>query len=279
MDETPNLKLPYILPSQAQKHVTHNEALRLLDAVVNLSVKSRTLTAPPVTPSAGARYIVASPATGAWSGKNGMMASFIDDGWLFIQPATGWQAYIEGEAKLLVFDGAQWNPTGGGVPDTLSISMLGIQATADTVNRFAVSSAASLFNNAGAGHQIKLNKQAATDTASLLFQTSWTGYAEMGLNGSSNFSIKVSDDLGIWRQAMYVDRATGNVAIGANAPMTRLDVDGPIRPASFSKINLPQASNQGTGAMVYVTDASAGAQLAYSDGTSWRSVRTGVAIS
>ncbi|MBA8841896.1 hypothetical protein FHW03_005249 [Ochrobactrum sp. RH2CCR150] len=41
----------------------------------------------------------------------------------------------------------------------------------DTVNRFAVSSTASLFNNAGAGHQIKLNKQAATDTASLVFQT------------------------------------------------------------------------------------------------------------
>ncbi len=279
MDETPNLKLPYILPSQAQKHVTHNEALRLLDAVVNLSVKSRTLTVPPTTPSAGARYIVASSATGAWSGKEGAIASFIDDGWLFIQPATGWQAYIEAEAKLLVFDGASWNPTSGSVPDTLSVSMLGIQATADTVNRFAVSSAASLFNNAGAGHQIKLNKQAATDTASLLFQTGWTGYAEMGLNGSSDFSIKVSDDLGQWRQAMYVDRATGNVAIGTNTPVTRLDVDGPIRPASYSKINLPQASNQGTGAMVYVTDASAGAQLAYSDGTAWRSVRTGVAIS
>ncbi len=41
MDQTPNLKMPYILPSQAQKHVTHNEALRLLDAVVHLSVKSR----------------------------------------------------------------------------------------------------------------------------------------------------------------------------------------------------------------------------------------------
>ncbi|MDH7784875.1 hypothetical protein QBD01_000875 [Ochrobactrum sp. 19YEA23] len=74
MDETPNLKLPYILPSQAQKHVTHNEALRLLDAVVNLSVKSRKHTAPPVMPSAGVRYIVVSPATGAWSGKNGMIA-------------------------------------------------------------------------------------------------------------------------------------------------------------------------------------------------------------
>ncbi len=41
MDQTPNLKMTYILPSQAQKHVTHNEALRLLDAVVHLSVKSR----------------------------------------------------------------------------------------------------------------------------------------------------------------------------------------------------------------------------------------------
>lgn len=30
MDQTPNLKMPYILPSQAQKDVTHNEALRLL---------------------------------------------------------------------------------------------------------------------------------------------------------------------------------------------------------------------------------------------------------
>ena len=29
-DITPNLALPFILPSQAQKHVTHNEALQQL---------------------------------------------------------------------------------------------------------------------------------------------------------------------------------------------------------------------------------------------------------
>lgn len=114
MDDSPNLKLPYILPSQAQKHVTHNEALRLRDTVVNLGVKSRTTTGAPVVPAAGDRYIFASPATGTWSGKNGMVASFIDDGWLFIQPASGWQAYVEAEAQLLVFDGTDWNPTGGG---------------------------------------------------------------------------------------------------------------------------------------------------------------------
>ncbi len=55
---------------------------------------------------------------------------------------------------------------------------------------------ASLFNNAGAGHQGKVNKQAVSDTASLLYQTNWTGFAEMGLNGSNDFSMKVSSDTG-----------------------------------------------------------------------------------
>jgi hypothetical protein len=34
MDQTENLKIPYILPSQAQKHVTHNEAIKAIDAIV-----------------------------------------------------------------------------------------------------------------------------------------------------------------------------------------------------------------------------------------------------
>ncbi len=71
MDQTPNLKLPYILPSQAQKHVTHNEALRLLDAVAHLSVRSRSRTDAPETPAGGDRYLAAAPALGNWAGKEG----------------------------------------------------------------------------------------------------------------------------------------------------------------------------------------------------------------
>ena len=152
MDQTPNLKLPYILPSQAQKHVTHKEALRLLDAVVHLSVRSRTRTDAPEIPAGGDRYLVAAPASGNWTGKEGTIACFIDGGWLFVTPAIGWQAYVEDEAQLLVFDGALWKGVSS-VPDSLSLTMLGVQATADAVNRLAVSSDASLFNNAGAGHQ------------------------------------------------------------------------------------------------------------------------------
>ena len=67
-DTTTNLLLPYILAAQAQKHVTHNEALRLLDGLVQLSVLDRDLTAPPGSPADGDRYIVASGATGDWAG-------------------------------------------------------------------------------------------------------------------------------------------------------------------------------------------------------------------
>lgn len=45
-EQTARLRLPYILPSQAQKHVTHNEALQRLDAIVQLVVKD-VVAAPP----------------------------------------------------------------------------------------------------------------------------------------------------------------------------------------------------------------------------------------
>ncbi|MFD1197685.1 DUF2793 domain-containing protein [Brucella gallinifaecis] len=274
MDQTPNLKLPYIMPSQAQKHVTHNEAIRLLDAVVHLSVKSRLNTDAPASPISGERYIVAAPAGGIWSGKDGMVAFFVDDGWSFISVGKGWLAFVEDEDQLLIYNGTSWQNTAS-VPDSLTLSMLGVQTDADEINRFAVSSEASLFNNAGAGHQVKINKNAVTDTASLLFQTAWSGHAEMGLSGDNNFRIKVGDDAGNWREAMKIDHATGNVAVGQIWPSTRLHVDGPIRLASFTVAALPLASQPGPGAMVFVSNATGGAQMAYSDGVAWRSFRNG----
>ncbi len=67
-DTSTHLLLPYLLAAQAQKHVTVNEALRLLDGLVQLAVLDRHLTTPPASPADGDRYIVASGATGAWAG-------------------------------------------------------------------------------------------------------------------------------------------------------------------------------------------------------------------
>ncbi len=93
----------------------------------------------------------------------------------------------------------------------LDPATLGINATADTTNRLAVASPASLFNHDGAGHQVKVNKNAATDTASFLFQDGFSGRAEIGLAGDDDFHFKVSSDGSTWHDGIKIDRTTGRV--------------------------------------------------------------------
>lgn len=58
-EESARLRIPYLAASQAQKHVTHNEALTLLDTLVQASVIDKDLTTPPISPAEGDCYIVA----------------------------------------------------------------------------------------------------------------------------------------------------------------------------------------------------------------------------
>ena len=107
-DATTHLLLPYILAAQAQKHINHNEALRILDGLVQLSVLDRDLTSPPGSPTDGDRYIVASGATGDWAGWDLNVALWTDGAWLRLPPRNGWRAWVEDEGLLLVYDGASW---------------------------------------------------------------------------------------------------------------------------------------------------------------------------
>ena len=210
-DITPNLALPYIMPAQAQKHVTHNEAIRFLDALVQLSVVTMSLTAPPDAADNGARYIVGTDATGDWAGQDGSVAAFQDGAWAFYPPRIGWIAWVADDGALMAWNGTAWDRAGGG---TNPVDLVGVNATADTINRLALSSAASLFNHDGAGHQLKINKAEPTDTASLLFQTGFSGRAEMGTTGDDRFHIKVSDDGSTWQSAIAAS-STG-VALSGN---------------------------------------------------------------
>jgi hypothetical protein len=212
MNETPNLNLPFIMPAQAQKHVTHNEAIRALDAVVQLAVLDRDLAAPPAVPTEGQRYIVATSPTGPWAGRTGQIAAWQDGAWSFFQPKEGWLAWVGDEDKVCAFDGSGWvlAGSGGSVNPT---PLVGVDTTADASNRLAVASPASLFTHAGAGHQLKINKAAAADTASQLFQTNFSGRAELGLMGDDNFRFKVSPDGAAWTEAILIDKATGLVTL------------------------------------------------------------------
>ncbi len=89
MDTTPNLQLPYIMAAQAQKHVTHNEAIRALDALVQIAVADKDLSVPPGSPVDGVRYIVAAVPTGAWARQAGRLTAFQDGAWAFFAPLEG----------------------------------------------------------------------------------------------------------------------------------------------------------------------------------------------
>lgn len=116
MSDTTHLSLPFLEAAQAQKHVTVNEALRRLDALVHLSVLDTTLTTPPATPDEGERYIVGADATGAWDDEDGHIAQWSDGAWMFLVPQVGWRAFDESDGSFRVFTGAGWvaEPAGSG---------------------------------------------------------------------------------------------------------------------------------------------------------------------
>lgn len=251
MANSPNLTLPYLEAAQAQKHVTHNEALRALDAVVMLAVLGRDLATPPGSPSEGNRYLVASGATGTWSGRDGSIAAWQDGAWSFHGPQEGWRVWIADEDILLVFDGASW--TGAA---TQNAALIGVNTSADSTNKLAVSSSAVLFNHAGGNVQVKLNKSGDGDTASLLLQSGYSGRAEIGLIGDNDFAFKTSAD-----GSAFV---TGLTLVAAANGVPKLP--------SFTVSGLPAASTAGAGALAFVTDETGGAVLAFSEGTNWRRV-------
>jgi Protein of unknown function (DUF2793) len=203
-----NLNLPYIAPAQAQKHVTHNEALRALDAIVQLSLVSKFQTTPPVTPIEGSRYFVAAPATNEWAGQDGLLAAYQDGAWGFYTPQIGWQAWVEDESVLQIWDGAAWQAPSP-APNHQNMQYVGINTTADTTNRLSVSSPSTLLNHAGNGHQLKLNKNLNADTASVLYQSGFSGRAEIGLTGDDDFHFKVSPDGSAWNEGLTLDKSTG----------------------------------------------------------------------
>jgi hypothetical protein len=111
MSNTSNLVLPYLAAGQAQKHVTLNESLRRLDAIIQLAVISATAAAEPVSPADGAVWILPAGSTGDhWAAfAAGSLAYYRDGAWAEILPREGWLAFVKDSGTLLIFDGSAWS--------------------------------------------------------------------------------------------------------------------------------------------------------------------------
>ena len=203
------LGLPMIAPSQAQKHVTHNEALQQLDGLVQLVLEERDAEVPPTVPANGAIWAVGPSPTGAWAGNAGKLAQWSDPAWHFIDPQEGWRAWDKARGAAVAHVDGTWQEV---APRLQSVDGVGIGADWDPVNRLTIASPATLLSHDGAGHQMKINKAGEAQTASLLYQSDWTGHAEMGLTGDNSFHVKVSQDGTNWTEALVIDAASGHAA-------------------------------------------------------------------
>ena len=238
MPTTSNLKLPLIAPAQAQKHVTHNEALTALDALIFLAVSSRRRTSPPASPADGERHLIAAAATGSWLGRDKNLAVFLDGGWRYYAPQAGWMARILDERIVLSFDGVDWVDlvNAGGLSSLQNLTRLGVGTTADASNELAFKgnnllvSAKSTSEGGSGDVRAKINKLATANTASLLFQNGYSARAEIGLIGDDDLVLKLSADGNTWVEAFRA-RAMGGQLSVSNATadthaLNRITADG-----------------------------------------------------
>lgn len=211
MTDTARLGLPLLAPEQAQKHLTHNEALMLLDALVHLRLDGIGTVTPPAVPALGETHAIGVSATGAWEGHDGEIASWTEGGWRFAVPGEGWRAWDIVSGEMLVRRSGAWSGLLQDAPH------LGIGGTADATNRLFVQSEAALFAaieaaSGGNGNvRLTLNKETAGDSATLLFQSGWSGRAEIGLAGNDDFAFKVSSDGAAFTTAFTLDNGAGFV--------------------------------------------------------------------
>ena len=245
-DFTARLALPYLAAGQMQKHVTLNAALTRLDALLQTAVVSRTLTTQPAAPFDGDLYILPPGAAGtAWSGRPaGALMRFESGGWSVVAAPMGMIALVLDTAVLVVRGEGGWSPLGHRLGEVQGLSRLGLGTTADAANPLAVKTNTALFTARGAAEggdgdlRLTLNKEAAGDVLSLLFQSGYGGRAELGLAGDENLSLKGSPDGSTWLRAFGVDRATGRIAFDKGATRRETTVftgDGAYEPPSWAR--------------------------------------------
>jgi hypothetical protein len=245
-DASPRLSLPYVAAGQAQKHVTVNEGLSRLDAIVQLAVESRSLSAAPANPVDGSLYILSAAGTGSgWSGQPaGSLMRYEAGSWSLVPVCEGMLAWLRNDDQLLVHDGSQWQVFSSLLKVLNNLDRLGVGTSADATNPLSVRLNKALFTakpvaeGGDGGLRYTLNKETSNAVLSFLMQSAWSGRAELGLIGSDDLSLKVSSDGSNWQTALSVDRTSGKVSFAKGAMLSQTDIftaSGTYSPPSWAR--------------------------------------------
>lgn len=106
-DSSARWALPLLQPGQAQKEMVHNEAITLLDLIVQ-PVAIAFLDTPPPAPEPGQSWIVGTDPDGDWTGKAGQIAGWSDGGWRFVSPRDGLAVWLSSEGLIARFLSGGW---------------------------------------------------------------------------------------------------------------------------------------------------------------------------
>lgn len=106
--ESPRLGLPLLAVAQAQKEMTHNEALALIDALLFARCESLLNAAPTGALLAGQCWLIDNNPTGIWAEQAGSLALWTDGGWRYVDPVVGMQTWCIADQGIRRWDGSQW---------------------------------------------------------------------------------------------------------------------------------------------------------------------------
>ena len=220
-ENSSRLSLPYIQPSQAQKHVTHNQALRQLDILVQMTAISDNQNSAPLSAAEGDCFLIPQGASGAWAGHNDNIALWQDGNWTYLTPQPGWRIFILSSRVLRVFDGTDWQAISGSAHGSgdVSFESLSIGAETSDQQKLAVKTETALWtatpqSEDGSGSLLHiLSKQSTEKDAGFIFQSDGQTRALAGLLGTDDFRITTTKDNITFQDGLRVDAATGCVSL------------------------------------------------------------------
>ena len=223
MSSTGRLGLPYIITSQAQKEVTHNEALNRLDAFVT-PVVADIADAPPGSPTVGDLYIVGTSPSGDFTGHENELAQYLTGGWVFYAPFKWMDAVVESLDTRMAYDGSGWVPFGLIMKDTGEYLRVGHQQEDVTVDSGAFKDTST----------IAIPNRAILLTVNVRVLTAVTG--------ASSFDVGISGE---------TSKFGGSIGIGMDS--TNIGVIGPTAFYSDTPIRLTANGSDFTGGVIRTT--------------------------
>ncbi len=260
------LKIPEIDVNQASKEVTHNEALRMLDAFVGHALLSVTTAAEPGSSSDGDLYHLPAGATGTdWAGNDGKFAHRHNSQWYFYDAWVNAIFWIADKGRKQRWSGSVWVDVG----DTAGKTYIDMSSGSAALT--ATQAAKPIIQIGGTpGAQVTLTFPKVE--ASWQVSNGSDSTVVLSTGAGSSVQIEAGHEFVVWGDG------TG-IRAGVTSTPNGLRMGGIFFPPIYSVSSAPDAAQNYRG-VIFVSDGDTGAPcLACSDGSTWKRISLGATIS